>query len=841
MWKQNDIAAARGRVHLPAAAEEQGSPLLGQTAVGVFVPYRLLSGPQNNADLSWPSIKAAALSAPSEKLKRRLLVKLSKRADKRYTANDAKFSAGWAPNKAPEPHLIPKGRHLDGTSDVPSVQGSIYAVAKLFASRGAFGENYLNEKRACTIFAKENGFKLGELSSFKGSRQGINVTLPREIAVNNDIYIGYIDKLRADAQPNELVASVFRDQSDFFNLAALKARSFIGAVFLDPLVFFVHAEETNRLMIRTIMDCAEEAIHQFSLLDNIGSVAPPAVEFLSVLVLTALPELEVPYRRWWDAKKDALTRDYKLATEKFSWPYASAHLHAAAPFMLATHKRNLDDNFKGVEDLKFAPTTSDRAESAFSNFDFSYSRNKSEGATYANFGVAQSKVMHFVSPPGRKRHLAEKKFRSAPKEERAEKVAKKLREWDVTSFFSIPREKRWEIILDVQKNFHRLCVVEPKEKLEEQDAEKVRRYLEDKEDEARLCAHRAALYAEHDSIVALTSIGSLRALEARFVNDQPALHQALCDQIRVRVHVYGMKRAEVPGIGPSSISEIPRLLLAIRELVQKPLPPKKFPGVLPTRPSHPALSEQAASLDRAHRDEVQTATVDFMALLNQGKFNADPKNAAKRRARALAALPPDLPIQLPQVHALAAQPAVVLGGQVAVPAVAAAQNSNALGRKKRHKAGDASPDPAELSAPQLQALAPTPRPASPVPLTEPPTAPQAAPEPAVPPRRIPNADARIAGLAFTRIEHTYRVFEVNWHQAARAVVAWYYDVEDAALSQKNILHFKGALKRALELASSVEGADFEVDGAFYAPVSEIRGWILESPHAMHVRPRGGSE
>jgi hypothetical protein len=85
------------------------------------------------------------------------------------------------------------------------------------------------------------------------------------------------------------VASVYRDQRDFFNLVAYKARSLIGAVIHDPLVFFIHCEESTRPMIRTIMDCAEQTILLFEELDLIGMKGPPVIDVLSQKVIAALP------------------------------------------------------------------------------------------------------------------------------------------------------------------------------------------------------------------------------------------------------------------------------------------------------------------------------------------------------------------------------------------------------------------------------------------------------------------------------------------------------------------------------------------------------------------------
>ena len=189
--------------------------------------------------------------------------------------------------------LIPEGMHLDGESDVPNVQASLYSVSKLFATAGENPDYYLNEKRSFTKFANSLGFyNVSPLPSFSGSRQGINVTLPRKVASNNFLYLLYLDQNRVDGQTNELVASVHRDQRDFLNLAAYSARSLIGVVIHDPLVFFIHCEESTRPMIRTIMDCADQTIQLFGGLDIIGMKDPPVIDILSQKVLAALPRLK---------------------------------------------------------------------------------------------------------------------------------------------------------------------------------------------------------------------------------------------------------------------------------------------------------------------------------------------------------------------------------------------------------------------------------------------------------------------------------------------------------------------------------------------------------------------
>jgi len=100
-----------------------------------------------------------------------------------------------------------------------------------------------------------------------------------------------------------------------------------------------------------------------------------------------IPELQAGYESWWKTTGPDLTSAYATATEKSFWPLASAHLVAAAPFMLATHDRNLDDDCQGIPVLKPAAKTTDAAESQFATYDYAMGLGAGFGATA---GVAQN-------------------------------------------------------------------------------------------------------------------------------------------------------------------------------------------------------------------------------------------------------------------------------------------------------------------------------------------------------------------------------------------------------------------------------------------------------------------
>ena len=87
------------------------------------------------------------------------------------------------------------------------------------------------------------------------------------------------------------------------------------------------------------------------------------------------------YYLCWKTTGPDLTSAYATATEKSFWPLASAHLVAAAPFMLAIHDRNLDGDCQGIPVLKHAAKTTDAAESQFATYDYAMRLGAGFGAT----------------------------------------------------------------------------------------------------------------------------------------------------------------------------------------------------------------------------------------------------------------------------------------------------------------------------------------------------------------------------------------------------------------------------------------------------------------------------
>ena len=80
-------------------------------------------------------------------------------------------------------------------------------------------------------------------------------------------------------------------------------------------------------------------------------------------------------------------------------------------------------------------------------------------------------------------------------------------------FFSLPREKRWLIIKDVQRKFKSLCVSEPAAKLQAHDEAKLGRSVATRDNEFAMNFNRAVKFKEMDTIVPITSLEALDALK----------------------------------------------------------------------------------------------------------------------------------------------------------------------------------------------------------------------------------------------------------------------------------------------------------------------------------------
>ncbi len=238
----------------------------------------------------------------------------------------------------------------------------------------------------------------------------------------------------------------------------------------------------------------------------------------------------------------------------------------------------------------------------------------------------------------------------------------------------------------------------------------------------------------------------------------------MTDQIRVRHHVYGIKRTELPQIGSdSSPAASLRLETELRTVVVKPLPKKLHVSAFKVREAHPAPSSAAIALDKAHVEQVQQATMKLLDICNQGVFIAGRAamglRGGSRRARCVSATPLS--------NASAASPAA----EVAIVA--------------------ASPIAADVVSEVAQSH---------------------------PPRRIGRDDAKLFGKFLVDEGMQWRVLNVAWLAKAKSVVAWYYNVQEAVLAGFDFSTMKDRFDK--DILDSPE--------ILHADINDIRTWASQA-------------
>jgi hypothetical protein len=105
---------------------------------------------------------------------------------------------------------------------------------------------------------------LVKLPATKGSRQSIYMQLPTTILKNLPAYLAYVDAIRADdSELKKLISAMCGGLRDRHVVAALRARSFVDVMFTTLMVFFTHHRLVTRRMVRTTMNVLQNAAQAF--------------------------------------------------------------------------------------------------------------------------------------------------------------------------------------------------------------------------------------------------------------------------------------------------------------------------------------------------------------------------------------------------------------------------------------------------------------------------------------------------------------------------------------------------------------------------------------------------
>ena len=253
----------------------------------------------------------------------------------------------------------------------------------------------------------------------------------------------------------------------------------------------------------------------------------------------------------------------------------------------------------------------------------------------------------------------------------------------------------------------------------------------------------------------------------------------MTDQIRVRHHVYGIKRTELPQIGSdSSLAASLRLEKELRAVVVKPLPMKLHVSAFNVRARHPAPTSAAIAFDQAHVHQVHEAWMKLIDICNQGVFVAGRAamglRGGSRRAHPLPSLAEDV---------AAADDAGDESDILAVPV------ADIVLSGIQPPAGDA----VDVLGAPVAGIA----------MCE-----------VQPPRRIASNDSKLTGKFVVHDDTQWRVLKVEWQVKAKSVVAWYYSVQDAALEGYDFSTMKVRF----------ESNNLDSPAIVYADIDTIRAW-----------------
>lgn len=199
-------------------------------------------------------------------------------------------------------------------------------------------------------------------------------------------------------------------------------------------------------------------------------------------------------------------------------------------------------------------------------------------------------------------------------------TAEPINAFELTNFYRLTRELRWEIICSINTNFDEQCVKKTNQKLEEHDEEKEKRITTLNQKHNVSVINKRLKFDEFLKVDVLKSSTEVnKAIDAVKGDVQTAI-SLLRDQIRVSKHVYAIPKKMLPlltVIKNDDEAELQRLKGAMMEIVDNRLPPMKNVQPYPERDALPAPT-QAAELIRAGYDKkVEEAYEKLRSLTNE--------------------------------------------------------------------------------------------------------------------------------------------------------------------------------------------------------------------------------
>jgi len=150
----------------------------------------------------------------------------------------------------------------------------------------------------------------------------------------------------------------------------------------------------------------------------------------------------------------------------------------------------------------------------------------------------------------------------------------------------------------VQRGYQKDIVEANRNALKSEAGAQLARLQLKKDEHIRLCAMRCDKYNDYVKVVPCPARPPRRRSEG--------LRRGVRDQIRVRLHVYKVKAADLPNIGSDNFEvAMARLMAELRAVVARALPRDPPPPVpYPSRSAHPAPTHAAVAFHVKHLEAI---------------------------------------------------------------------------------------------------------------------------------------------------------------------------------------------------------------------------------------------
>lgn len=210
---------------------------------------------------------------------------------------------------------------------------------------------------------------------------------------------------------------------------------------------------------------------------------------------------------------------------------------------------------------------------------------------------------------------------------------------DLTSYFCLPQEHRKRIIDSMRRDFKKLCVDLSLSEMEAHDDAALKRCKDSMKAELSKWQNRSLNYKKFEKVVIMNE-ASLKALVS---SNDPVKDkiERLCDQVRVRTHVYRQAKSELIAFGkkPNESNEdhLQRLISGVLDLISKPLPTKPpCPPPYPERGALSAPTNAALQLTAEYTQKVSDAWIELLKLTESGTFHVARQSRSRAHQGAIA-------------------------------------------------------------------------------------------------------------------------------------------------------------------------------------------------------------